>query len=55
MPQLIPTLWFQIFTYSWLAFLIMLPYKILSHIFPNETTPPGSSPLKTFTWNWPWQ
>nr|QUJ18340.1 ATP synthase protein 8 [Plectroglyphidodon johnstonianus] len=54
MPQLNPTPWFPILVLSWLAFLIILPPKVLAHVFPNEPTPQSAEKPKTEPWTWPW-
>nr|YP_009739235.1 ATP synthase F0 subunit 8 [Ailia coila]QIC20054.1 ATP synthase F0 subunit 8 [Ailia coila] len=54
MPQLDPNPWFLILVFSWLIFLVVIPQKILSHTFTNETTAPSAEKLKSNVWNWPW-
>nr|YP_006073324.1 ATP synthase F0 subunit 8 [Argyrosomus japonicus]YP_009112217.1 ATP synthase F0 subunit 8 [Argyrosomus amoyensis]YP_009245074.1 ATP synthase F0 subunit 8 [Nibea miichthioides]YP_010949764.1 ATP synthase F0 subunit 8 [Totoaba macdonaldi]AFG17328.1 ATP synthase F0 subunit 8 [Argyrosomus japonicus]AIY56543.1 ATP synthase F0 subunit 8 [Argyrosomus amoyensis]ALC75042.1 ATP synthase F0 subunit 8 [Argyrosomus japonicus]AMR73877.1 ATP synthase F0 subunit 8 [Nibea miichthioides]WMI35603.1 ATP syn len=54
MPQLNPSPWLAIMVFSWLTFLIIIPPKIMAHIFPNEPTPQSTEKSKTETWNWPW-
>nr|ACN11803.1 ATP synthase subunit 8 [Hexanematichthys sagor] len=53
MPQLNPTPWLTIFMSSWLIFLTVVPLKILSHTFTNNSTTLTTKNLKS-TWNWPW-
>nr|YP_009311051.1 ATP synthase F0 subunit 8 [Enteromius hulstaerti]BAV69655.1 ATPase subunit 8 [Enteromius hulstaerti] len=54
MPQLNPGPWFMILIFSWLVFLVIIPTKILNHIFPNEPILMNSKKHKTESWNWPW-
>nr|YP_009232313.1 ATPase subunit 8 [Lagocephalus inermis]ADN96610.1 ATP synthase F0 subunit 8 [Lagocephalus inermis]AMA21300.1 ATPase subunit 8 [Lagocephalus inermis] len=54
MPQLNPAPWFAIMMFSWLVFLIVLPPKIMAHLFPNEATSQSAQTPKTKTWTWPW-
>nr|WNH18517.1 ATP synthase F0 subunit 8 [Xanthichthys caeruleolineatus] len=54
MPQLNPAPWFAILVFSWLVFLIILPPKVMAHIFPNESSPQNTEKPKTESWNWPW-
>nr|BAO84671.1 ATPase subunit 8 [Foetorepus altivelis] len=54
MPQLDPAPWFLIMTFSWTIFLGFMPFKIMSHAFPNK---PDSSAKEVSTknsWTWPW-
>nr|UGN11520.1 ATP synthase F0 subunit 8 [Trogloglanis pattersoni] len=53
MPQLNPSPWFAILTFSWLIFLAVIPNKILNHAFTNDITM-NTEKLKLNTWNWPW-
>nr|AJI44495.1 ATP synthase F0 subunit 8 [Stegastes flavilatus]QUJ18355.1 ATP synthase protein 8 [Stegastes flavilatus] len=54
MPQLDPSPWFLIFTYSWLIFLTVIPPKVLAHSFPNEPQGQATEKPKTTSWDWPW-
>nr|YP_009431905.1 ATP synthase F0 subunit 8 [Atrobucca nibe]ATA66342.1 ATP synthase F0 subunit 8 [Atrobucca nibe]QDS78244.1 ATP synthase F0 subunit 8 [Atrobucca nibe]UEV86513.1 ATP synthase F0 subunit 8 [Atrobucca nibe] len=54
MPQLNPSPWLAIMIFSWLTFLIIIPPKIMAHLFPNEPAPQDLKSSKTGTWNWPW-
>nr|YP_010957112.1 ATP synthase F0 subunit 8 [Antimora microlepis]WMY90387.1 ATP synthase F0 subunit 8 [Antimora microlepis]WNH23263.1 ATP synthase F0 subunit 8 [Antimora microlepis] len=54
MPQLDPSPWLMIFTFTWLTFLIILPAKVMAHVFPNEPTPQSMMTPKTTSWNWVW-
>nr|WNH23146.1 ATP synthase F0 subunit 8 [Idiacanthus fasciola] len=53
MPQLDPAPWFFILVLSWSIFLIIIPPKVLAHIYPNEPTIKLEQ-TKTKIWNWPW-
>nr|ABV68592.1 ATP synthase 8 [Cobitis sp. MP-2007b] len=55
MPQLNPAPWFMILLFSWLVFLIIIPTKVLNHVFPNEPTPLSMEERKAQPWDWPWQ
>nr|YP_009236031.1 ATPase subunit 8 [Pungitius hellenicus]AME17747.1 ATPase subunit 8 [Pungitius hellenicus] len=54
MPQLDPSPWFAMLIFSWLVFLIVIPPKVMAHVFPSE--PALQSAEKRFTdpWTWPW-
>nr|WNH37604.1 ATP synthase F0 subunit 8 [Cymolutes torquatus] len=54
MPQLNPAPWLSIFLFSWLIFLTILPHKVLSHTFPNDTTSRSMKTKTAESWNWPW-
>nr|AAP41229.1 ATPase subunit 8 [Strongylura marina] len=54
MPQLNPTPWFAILLLTWLVFLIIIPPKIMTHIFPNDPNTQSMENTKTETWTWPW-
>nr|YP_009355537.1 ATP synthase F0 subunit 8 [Bathyclupea megaceps]BAQ20959.1 ATPase subunit 8 [Bathyclupea argentea]BAX03842.1 ATPase subunit 8 [Bathyclupea megaceps] len=54
MPQLIPAPWFAILIFSWATFLILLPPKILAHVFFNEPSPLNTKKSKQEPWYWPW-
>nr|ATL15915.1 ATP synthase F0 subunit 8 [Johnius distinctus] len=54
MPQLNPSPWLAIMLFSWMTFLIILPPKIMAHVYPNEPTLRDSGEFKTGIWNWPW-
>nr|YP_010745274.1 ATP synthase F0 subunit 8 [Triplophysa langpingensis]YP_010835759.1 ATP synthase F0 subunit 8 [Troglonectes lihuensis]WET58830.1 ATP synthase F0 subunit 8 [Triplophysa langpingensis]WGC44036.1 ATP synthase F0 subunit 8 [Troglonectes lihuensis] len=55
MPQLNPAPWFAILVFSWLAFLTIIPTKVMNHTSPNEPTLLDSEKHKTEPWDWPWQ
>nr|YP_002317315.1 ATP synthase F0 subunit 8 [Culaea inconstans]BAG83057.1 ATPase subunit 8 [Culaea inconstans] len=54
MPQLNPSPWFIMLIFSWMIFLVIIPPKVMAHIFSNE--PAMQSTKKHFTdpWTWPW-
>nr|YP_009431892.1 ATP synthase F0 subunit 8 [Johnius carouna]ATA66316.1 ATP synthase F0 subunit 8 [Johnius carouna] len=54
MPQLNPSPWLAIMMLSWLTFLIIVPPKIMTHLYPNGFVSRSSEELKMSTWNWPW-
>nr|YP_007890846.1 ATP synthase F0 subunit 8 [Johnius grypotus]AGH27488.1 ATP synthase F0 subunit 8 [Johnius grypotus] len=54
MPQLNPSPWLALMLLSWLTFLIIVPSKVMAHLFPNVPTPRSSEELKMGTWSWPW-
>nr|YP_003345103.1 ATP synthase F0 subunit 8 [Cyema atrum]BAI53526.1 ATPase subunit 8 [Cyema atrum] len=54
MPQLNPSPWFMILVFSWTMFLIIIPIKVIAHMFNNEPNQQTISPLSSNTWNWPW-
>nr|WNV27998.1 ATP synthase F0 subunit 8 [Etheostoma microperca] len=54
MPQLNPAPWFAILVFTWLIFLIILPPKVLAHIYPGEPTSQSTEKPKTEPWIWPW-
>nr|YP_009228991.1 ATP synthase F0 subunit 8 [Priacanthus macracanthus]ALS20276.1 ATP synthase F0 subunit 8 [Priacanthus macracanthus]BBU25908.1 ATPase subunit 8 [Priacanthus macracanthus] len=54
MPQLSPAPWLAILVSTWLVILIIIPPKILAHIFPNNPTPETTELSKKPTWAWPW-
>nr|WNH37196.1 ATP synthase F0 subunit 8 [Urophycis regia] len=54
MPQLNPAPWFMILVFSWMIFLVIIPPKILKHIFPNEPSPQNATKTQTTPWDWPW-
>nr|AAT81534.1 ATP synthase subunit 8 [Notarius bonillai] len=53
MPQLNPTPWLTILLFSWLIFLTVIPPKIMSHTFTNDTTL-STKNLKSTPWDWLW-
>nr|YP_009363992.1 ATP synthase F0 subunit 8 [Hemilepidotus gilberti]APC62403.1 ATP synthase F0 subunit 8 [Hemilepidotus gilberti] len=55
MPQLNPAPWFAILIFSWLVLLVVIPPKVVAHIFQNEPTLQGAETPKTESWIWPWQ
>nr|YP_783978.1 ATP synthase F0 subunit 8 [Galaxiella nigrostriata]BAF34220.1 ATPase subunits 8 [Galaxiella nigrostriata] len=54
MPQLNPSPWFIILTFSWLVLLTVIPPKVLGHTFPNEPTTQNTHKPKPGSWYWPW-
>uniref|UniRef100_UPI0030FEA226 ATP synthase F0 subunit 8 n=1 Tax=Paralonchurus brasiliensis TaxID=1154682 RepID=UPI0030FEA226 len=54
MPQLNPSPWLAIMVFSWMMFLIIVPPKILAHIFPNEPASRSMEESQTGSWSWPW-
>nr|YP_004733549.1 ATP synthase F0 subunit 8 [Hemiodopsis gracilis]BAK42112.1 ATPase subunit 8 [Hemiodopsis gracilis]BBU25531.1 ATPase subunit 8 [Hemiodopsis gracilis] len=54
MPQLNPDPWFTIFVFTWLIFIMIIPSKILKHIFTNEPTALSAEKPKMEPWAWPW-
>nr|YP_009232539.1 ATP synthase F0 subunit 8 [Zebrias crossolepis]AID59815.1 ATP synthase F0 subunit 8 [Zebrias crossolepis]AMA34327.1 ATP synthase F0 subunit 8 [Zebrias crossolepis] len=54
MPQLNPAPWFAILVFSWLVFLVILPYKITQHSYPNEPLLPSLNKFKANYWTWVW-
>nr|YP_010502496.1 ATP synthase F0 subunit 8 [Thyrsites atun]UXC97323.1 ATP synthase F0 subunit 8 [Thyrsites atun]UZP16863.1 ATP synthase F0 subunit 8 [Thyrsites atun]UZP16876.1 ATP synthase F0 subunit 8 [Thyrsites atun]UZP16889.1 ATP synthase F0 subunit 8 [Thyrsites atun] len=54
MPQLNPKPWFAILVFSWLVFLILIPMKVMNHVFPYELSPKNTETIKGKLWTWPW-
>nr|AAP92020.1 ATPase 8 [Serranus psittacinus]AAP92022.1 ATPase 8 [Serranus psittacinus]AAP92024.1 ATPase 8 [Serranus psittacinus] len=54
MPQLNPSPWFIIMVFSWLVFLVVIPPKIMSYVFPNELNVNIAKTSDEDTWGWPW-
>nr|BAD02183.1 ATPase subunits 8 [Saccopharynx lavenbergi] len=54
MPQLNPDPWFMILIVAWVAFLVIIPVKILTHVINNEIAQQTTDKLKTNPWGWPW-
>nr|WNH22717.1 ATP synthase F0 subunit 8 [Equetus punctatus] len=54
MPQLNPSPWLAVMVFSWLTFLIIIPPKIMAHIFPSEPALQSAEKSNTTAWNWPW-
>nr|AMB36474.1 ATP synthase F0 subunit 8 [Brachygobius kabiliensis] len=54
MPQLNPSPWFFILTFSWMIFLALAIPKTLNHKFPNNPTPQSTLTPKVNNWTWPW-
>nr|YP_005352772.1 ATP synthase F0 subunit 8 [Chrysochir aureus]YP_009092834.1 ATPase subunit 8 [Nibea coibor]AFC98257.1 ATP synthase F0 subunit 8 [Chrysochir aureus]AIR12671.1 ATPase subunit 8 [Nibea coibor] len=54
MPQLNPSPWLAIMIFAWLTFLIILPPKVMAHLFPNEPALQDTKKAHAGTWNWPW-
>nr|WNH22353.1 ATP synthase F0 subunit 8 [Heteropriacanthus cruentatus] len=54
MPQLNPEPWMAILVYSWLVLMVMMPPKVLAHIFPNEPAPLSVKASYAQSWTWPW-
>nr|BAK42061.1 ATPase subunit 8 [Crenuchus spilurus] len=54
MPQLNPAPWLTILIFSWLIFVLIIPTKIMKHMFINEITSTDVKKSKIMPWNWPW-
>nr|AXU40891.1 ATP synthase F0 subunit 8 [Carcharias taurus] len=54
MPQLNPHPWFIILLFSWMIFLIILPKKVMTHMFNNNPMLKNIEKPKPEPWNWPW-
>nr|YP_008593734.1 ATP synthase F0 subunit 8 [Aphanopus carbo]BAN83754.1 ATPase subunit 8 [Aphanopus carbo] len=54
MPQLNRAPWFAILAFSWLVFLVIIPPKVVAHVFPNTPTPQSTKKPEVKPWNWPW-
>nr|WNH21573.1 ATP synthase F0 subunit 8 [Malacoctenus triangulatus] len=54
MPQLNPAPWLAILVFSWLIFAVVIPPKVLAHVFPNNPGAVDSKSTKTDAWTWPW-
>nr|QZL31421.1 ATP synthase F0 subunit 8 [Potamotrygon boesemani]QZL31423.1 ATP synthase F0 subunit 8 [Potamotrygon boesemani] len=54
MPQLNPNPWFMIFTFAWAFFLIIMPNKVMSHLFNNSPIMESTKKPQPNPWNWPW-
>nr|YP_002317211.1 ATP synthase F0 subunit 8 [Aulichthys japonicus]BAG83083.1 ATPase subunit 8 [Aulichthys japonicus]BBU25674.1 ATPase subunit 8 [Aulichthys japonicus] len=54
MPQLDPSPWFAMLVFSWLVFLIIIPPKVLAHVFSNEPALKDAKKTSTNPWTWPW-
>nr|YP_008757837.1 ATP synthase F0 subunit 8 [Isurus oxyrinchus]AGQ46254.1 ATP synthase F0 subunit 8 [Isurus oxyrinchus]AXJ93369.1 ATP synthase F0 subunit 8 [Isurus oxyrinchus]UEN66650.1 ATP synthase F0 subunit 8 [Isurus oxyrinchus]UEN66663.1 ATP synthase F0 subunit 8 [Isurus oxyrinchus]WNH19427.1 ATP synthase F0 subunit 8 [Isurus oxyrinchus] len=54
MPQLNPHPWLIILLFSWMIFLIVLPKKVMNHLFTNHPTLKSAEKSKPAPWNWPW-
>nr|YP_010957424.1 ATP synthase F0 subunit 8 [Sudis atrox]WMY90738.1 ATP synthase F0 subunit 8 [Sudis atrox] len=54
MPQLNPNPWFAILVFSWLVFLIVLPPKVVNHVFPNDPAAQNVEKQAYAPWHWPW-
>nr|YP_002317354.1 ATP synthase F0 subunit 8 [Apeltes quadracus]BAG83070.1 ATPase subunit 8 [Apeltes quadracus] len=54
MPQLNPSPWFAMLIFSWLVFLIIIPSKVMAHIFHSEPTMQSAEKRLTNPWTWPW-
>nr|YP_003457256.1 ATP synthase F0 subunit 8 [Chaunax pictus]BAC23324.1 ATPase subunit 8 [Chaunax penicillatus]BAI77044.1 ATPase subunit 8 [Chaunax pictus] len=55
MPQLNPTPWLYILLLTWLIFLVVLPPKIMAHVFPNMPHLHHIFNFQTNNWYWPWR
>nr|YP_010045247.1 ATP synthase subunit 8 [Semotilus corporalis]QPF96829.1 ATP synthase subunit 8 [Semotilus corporalis]QWE37296.1 ATP synthase F0 subunit 8 [Semotilus corporalis]UZC54285.1 ATP synthase F0 subunit 8 [Semotilus corporalis] len=53
MPQLNPSPWLKFFTYVWIAFLTLIPTKVLNFFESNKPTN-TSGTRKGQRWSWPW-
>nr|BAB88160.1 ATPase subunits 8 [Notacanthus chemnitzii]BBA85486.1 ATPase subunits 8 [Notacanthus chemnitzii] len=54
MPQLNPAPWLAILLFSWLMFLIIIPTKVMGHLYSNEPSVQSAEKPKPEPWNWPW-
>nr|YP_009034470.1 ATP synthase F0 subunit 8 [Callionymus enneactis]BAO84801.1 ATPase subunit 8 [Callionymus enneactis] len=54
MPQLNPAPWFPIMVFSWLAFLMFLPPKVMSREYLNNLVSETKETMTKNPWNWPW-
>nr|YP_008593591.1 ATP synthase F0 subunit 8 [Evoxymetopon poeyi]BAN83559.1 ATPase subunit 8 [Evoxymetopon poeyi] len=54
MPQLDRAPWLAILLLTWLIFLVIIPAKTTSHLFPNPPTAKNAKPTKNPTWDWQW-
>nr|WNH23211.1 ATP synthase F0 subunit 8 [Isistius brasiliensis] len=54
MPQLNPHPWFAILMFTWIFFLLVMPKKVMTHLFNNNPTPKSAEKPKPEPWNWPW-
>nr|WNH37234.1 ATP synthase F0 subunit 8 [Synchiropus goodenbeani] len=54
MPQLDPAPWFLIMVFTWTIFLGFMPFKIMSHSFPNKPLPNAKEVSTKNPWTWPW-
>nr|YP_009348323.1 ATP synthase F0 subunit 8 [Otolithes ruber]APY18423.1 ATP synthase F0 subunit 8 [Otolithes ruber] len=54
MPQLNPSPWLAIMIFSWMAFLIFIPPKVMTHLYYDNPTPQNMDDSKMEIWHWPW-
>nr|WNH24074.1 ATP synthase F0 subunit 8 [Scopelarchus michaelsarsi]WNH24217.1 ATP synthase F0 subunit 8 [Scopelarchus analis]WNH24372.1 ATP synthase F0 subunit 8 [Scopelarchus stephensi]WNH37669.1 ATP synthase F0 subunit 8 [Scopelarchus guentheri]BAR45762.1 adenosine triphosphatase subunit 8 [Scopelarchus sp. ausc01] len=54
MPQLNPSPWFAILVFSWMVFLIVIPPKVVNHVFPYDPAAQSVEKPVHAPWHWPW-
>nr|BBB04433.1 ATPase subunits 8 [Ratabulus megacephalus]BBM90021.1 ATPase subunits 8 [Ratabulus megacephalus] len=54
MPQLNPGPWFAILLYAWLIFVVVIPSKVMAHLYPNDPAYQNAKNSPTPPWSWPW-
>nr|BBC27494.1 ATPase subunit 8 [Trachinus draco]BBU26038.1 ATPase subunit 8 [Parapercis sexfasciata] len=54
MPQLNPAPWLAIFMFTWIVFLVVIPPKVMAHMFPNPPLSKETKKAETTAWAWPW-
>nr|YP_009025039.1 ATP synthase F0 subunit 8 [Pardachirus pavoninus]AHN95321.1 ATP synthase F0 subunit 8 [Pardachirus pavoninus]AID59827.1 ATP synthase F0 subunit 8 [Pardachirus pavoninus]BAX09219.1 ATPase subunit 8 [Pardachirus pavoninus] len=54
MPQLDVKPWVPVLAVTWLAFLFLLPPKVISHRHHTNPTNPAKNKQTKNPWNWPW-
>nr|BAR45775.1 adenosine triphosphatase subunit 8 [Scopelarchoides danae] len=54
MPQLNPSPWFAILVFSWMVFLIVIPPKVVNHVFPYDPAAQNVEKPVQAPWHWPW-
>nr|YP_009628517.1 ATP synthase F0 subunit 8 [Trichiurus haumela]QBX88131.1 ATP synthase F0 subunit 8 [Trichiurus haumela]QHF17704.1 ATP synthase F0 subunit 8 [Trichiurus japonicus]UNZ13130.1 ATP synthase F0 subunit 8 [Trichiurus japonicus]WNH24256.1 ATP synthase F0 subunit 8 [Trichiurus lepturus] len=55
MPQLKPSPWVHIFMLAWTSFLVILPCKIISFIYPSSPDTQEEKTASDTPWTWQWQ
>nr|BAR45853.1 adenosine triphosphatase subunit 8 [Lestidium atlanticum] len=54
MPQLNPSPWFAILVFAWAIFLVVIPPKVLSHVYPYDPAAQNVEKPVHASWSWPW-